>query len=660
MNYQTDKTISSHPIKVLLIEDNSQYAEMVQAILKTNLNEQFEVIQEGTLAQGLTHLEKKRLDVILLDMNLPDSVGIATLQKTIGKAPDLPIVILTGYADENQAIQALHEGAQDYLIKGQNEVSILSKAIRYALERKRVHRALIESDARFRQMIEKNADPVIIIDDQLMIQFVNPAVTQLFGRKSDDLLGSVFGFPIPQNGDASEIEIITSKGNAIVAEMRVVRIQWENEQVYLASLRDITDHKRMLAELEQTRRQDLQMKDVFLSKVSHELRSPLSVVHQFTTILLDGISGGINNEQRENLEIILRNVEELRNMIDDLLQVTRAEINDVVAVDQSKTQKISVASECIQVDQLIFDTLNSLRTIADKNHVVLSSNVPKHLPLVHADPHRTKQVLNNLINNAIKFTPSNGTVHVQAKIYENDPVFICVTVADTGPGVPVEEQEKIFEYLYQLDSSIDDRRKGLGIGLYICREIVERHGGRIWVENRTRKGCRFHFTLPIFSLKELLMPILTPDAIKKGNIGMIIVEVISDEPCSLTSQKSKILAEVWKMLNLCILPDLDVVLPRLGKFDNGETFYIVACSLPKESNPLIRRIRAHLRQYKNINENGMNVAITSVPIDLVSSLEEQPYEVQLKEILLTIEKNINKSMSPRRSFHAQEKDIACR
>ena len=660
MNFQSDSTISNHPINVLLIEDNSQYAEMVQAILKINMNERFEVIREENLASGLARMRRDRLDLILLDMNLPDSVGIATLKQTVNQAPDLPIVILTGYADENQAIQALHNGAQDYLIKGQNEVTILSRAIRYAIERKRVHTALLESDARFRQMIEKNADPVIIIDDQLIIQFVNPAVTQLFGREAEDLIGSLFGFPLPNYGEASEIEIVNNQGRAIIAEMRVVKIQWENEQAHLASLRDITDHKRMLMELEQTRRQDLQMKDVFLSKVSHELRSPLSVVHQFTTILLDEISGPMNTEQRENLELILRNVDELRSMIDDLLQVTRAEIDDVVTVDQSKTQKISVISESFQIQGLIQETLNALRTIADKNSVILSSNTSNDLPPVHADPQRIRQVLNNLINNAIKFSPSNGSVHATADLFEENHDFIRVTVADTGPGIPAEEQDKIFEYLYQLDASIDSRRKGLGIGLYICREIVERHGGRIWVENRSKQGCRFNFLLPVFSLESLLKPILTPTSIGENNIGMIVVEVLPSEPRHLTCQDVNVLGEVWNLLNICILPDLDVVLPRIGRFDSGEVFFIVASSLPNGSHPMTRRIRAHLSQHKSLRENGMSTAITSIPVELKPSMRQQPYSDQLKEILLAMEKNINQSMSPRRSIHAQEKDITCR
>jgi nitrogen-specific signal transduction histidine kinase len=404
----------------------------------------------------------------------------------------------------------------------------------------------------------------------------------------------------------------------------------------------------MLAELEQNRRQDLLMKDVFLSKVSHELRSPLSVIHQFTTILLDEISGGINSEQRDNLEIILRNVEDLRDMIDDLLQITRKEIDTVAPVTHSDSQEINIVSECFQVQALILETLNMLQSISTKNNISLSASIPKDLPPVHADPHRIRQVLNNLINNAIKFTPSNGSVHIKAQILEKDAAFIRVTIEDTGPGVPVEEQERIFEYLYQQDSSIDDRRKGLGIGLYICHEIVTRHGGQIWVESLPQSGSKFHFTLPIFSLERLIKTILTADKIVNGNIGMIRVDVAFDPPRKLTGQDAKTLNNIWKILNICVLPDLDLVLPRVGKYQHGEMFFIIAGTTPNGIYALIRRIKAHLKQQTNLEEKGLITSIKPIPIDIPDSFKQQSYRSQSERIIKIIDDLIDQSLLGKR------------
>ncbi len=646
-------------LNVLLIEDDSDYADMVTNILNSSLQEPCTVHVSQRLSDGLKQLRQRHVDVILLDMDLPDSSGMNTLRQTMAEAPHLPIVILTGHADEKIAVDALHQGAQDYLIKGQNETSFLARAIRYAIERKLVLRALQESDSRFKQMIEKNADPILIIDKQLVIRFSNPAVGQLFGRQKEELVGSVFGFPLPRQGEASEIEIVDSRGRMIIAEMRVVPIQWEGERAFLASLRDITDHKRMLVELEQTRRQELQMKDVFLSKVSHELRSPLSVIHQFTTIMLDGISGEINPDQKEHMEIILRNVDELRKMIDDLLQVTRSEIDAVVTVPPAGPQEIHVVSECIQVPGLIKETLSMLRTIADKNRIHLSTQVAAGIPPVHADPHRIGQVLNNLITNALKFTPPEGAVVITADLYDQNSEMVCVTVADTGPGIPADEREKVFEYLYQLDGSIDDRRKGLGIGLYICREIVERHGGRIWVEDSTAKGCRFQFTLPVFSLANLLKPVLTPETLAAGHLGILTVEVAPRPPRNITAEDQKALAEVWKMLNLSIYPDLDMVLPRIGQLEQGEVFFVVACSTPVGIEALIRRIRSHLRQQTALVDLGLSSSITSGAIVLEVHLNSLPYEEQFVTVVKKIDQLIQTNLIQRRDTHGQEKDINC-
>jgi CheY-like chemotaxis protein len=274
------------PKKVLVVDDNADYIELVRTILVQSQNPKFDILSAENLAEGLEKLVTDKVDVVLLDMTLPDSNGIDTLRKVLTKAPELPIVMLTGHADEGLAIQALHEGAQDYLVKGRHEVALLTRAILYAIERKRGQEALRASDDRFRRMIQHNADAITIIDSDLVVQFANPAAANLFGRKSEDLVGTLFGFPLTNVEESSEIEIIDARGKVVVAEMHVVNIEWEGQKAYLASLRDITEHKFMLAELELTRQQDLRVKDVLLSKVSHELRSPLSVIHQFTTLLL--------------------------------------------------------------------------------------------------------------------------------------------------------------------------------------------------------------------------------------------------------------------------------------------------------------------------------------------------------------------------------------
>jgi signal transduction histidine kinase len=561
----------------------------------------------------------------------------------------MPIIMLTGHDDETLAIQALHQGAQDYLIKGQNDTTLLPRAVTYAIERKRAQCALQSSESRFRRIIEQNADPIIIIDGQFRIQFANPAIVRLFRRKYEDLVGTVFGFPLPPPDRTTEIEIIDAHGNVSVAEMRAVEIEWEGEKAYLASLRDITEHKRMLAELEQTRQQELRMKDVFLSKVSHELRSPLSVIHQFTTILLDGLSGDLNADQQEHLSIIFRNVEDLRTMIDDLLQAARSEISDIFKVTRHKPGNMNLISESIKLKELVDQAQSMLGTIAAKKQIRLKADVPPDLPPAHADPHRIKQVLNNLINNGIKYTPTGGSVVVTAEVAAADADWIVVSVQDTGPGIADDEKEKIFEYLYQSEMAIDDSRKGLGIGLYICREIIERQGGRIWVDSQPGHGSAFKFTLPVFSMEKLVASVFTARTAGTGHVGVITVEVFPKESRALNNQDEKAMAEVWNILKYCVLPDLDLVLPRMGRMETGEVFFILACSPPQGIRALIRRIEGQLRQCGRLQECDLSHLISPVTPELNNEKNNFSYSRQLKNVVNTLEKLVQEKVEQRRT-----------
>ncbi|MFQ5852906.1 MAG: ATP-binding protein [Candidatus Binatia bacterium] len=487
-------TLDSSVVQVLLIEDDPGYADLLREILLREKEPLFALEWVDRLQSGLRRLAQGGIDAVLLDLSLPDSQGFDTFVQACAQASQVPIVVLTAIDNETVAIKAVQEGAQDYLVKGQVGNRMLSRVIRYAMERHRLlaelgyhTRELQASEARFRSIIEKNADGIVVVDRDGIMRFVNPAAESLLDRKAGELLGEWFGFPVA-GGETMEIEVFRRSGKAAIAEMRVVEMVWEGEITYLASLRDITDRKQMLAELEKTRQQQLQVKNQFLSHVSHELRSPLTAIYQFVTNLLDGLAGDLKPEQREHLEIALRNVNQLRAMIADLLEVTRAE-----------TGKLTVKPQCTSVAELVSETLCTLRTTASAKAIVLSAGIPRDLPPVYADPDRVRQILINLIDNGIKFTPENGAVSIRAYLFDEDPNFVCVAVADTGCGIDRESSQMIFERLYQAADTIDGSRKGLGLGLYICRELVSRHGGRIWVESQVGHGSTFFFTLPTFS-----------------------------------------------------------------------------------------------------------------------------------------------------------------
>ena len=252
--------------------------------------------------------------------------------------------------------------------------------------------------------------------------------------------------------------------------------------------------------------QQLELKDQFISHVSHELRSPLTVVYSFVEILLDGLAGEINDQQREFLLIAQRNANQLRQMIDDLLEVTRAQTGKLVV----NPCRMALARE-------INVTLEGLGPQAEAKQISLESDLTEHVPAVLADPYRVRQILVNLVDNAVKFTPEGGSIRVNASLAAGSEDALLVSVQDTGPGIPEAERDDIFRQLYQLDCGAPATRKGLGLGLFICRELVTRQGGRIWVDSAPGQGSRFSFTLPVYSPAAAIVPLLTSENVARGS-----------------------------------------------------------------------------------------------------------------------------------------------
>jgi CheY-like chemotaxis protein len=256
-------------IKVLSVEDNPEIVALMQKVLPQDKSNTFELEVVNCLSLGLKRLSEGRFDILLLDLILPDSRGIDTFIKVHAQAPQIPIIVLTGLDNEMLAMEALRMGAQDYLVKGQFDILLLGHFIRYAIERyenleqlRRTEGALALSEVRFRNMIEKDADGILIVGSKGVVRFVNPAAEVLFSCKAEEFLGQMFGFPVV-TGETTELDVVRGDVEKKIAEMRVVEMDWEGERAYLASLRDITERKQ--AE-EERKKMILQLQDA-LEKV---------------------------------------------------------------------------------------------------------------------------------------------------------------------------------------------------------------------------------------------------------------------------------------------------------------------------------------------------------------------------------------------------------
>jgi two-component system, OmpR family, sensor histidine kinase VicK len=226
------------------------------------------------------------------------------------------------------------------------------------------------------------------------------------------------------------------------------------------------------------------MRTALVSTVSHELRSPLTSIKGYTDTLLDG--GPWDEEtEREFLEIIRVSSEKLSGLVDNLLDAAKMEAG-VLKLEQ----------EPVRVERIVQQVVAHKRLLAP-NHP-LTAEIDPDLPVANADPFRVEQVVTNLVENAIKYSPEGGPITVRVRGGDE----ITVSVSDRGVGVTKEQAERLFERFYRVDSSLARTTKGVGLGLFICRSLVEAHGGRIWVESRPGEGSTFSFTLPAMVVAE--------------------------------------------------------------------------------------------------------------------------------------------------------------
>jgi signal transduction histidine kinase len=232
---------------------------------------------------------------------------------------------------------------------------------------------------------------------------------------------------------------------------------------------------RMSSELENVER----LRRTLVANVSHELKTPISALRAHLENLLDGVE----QAQPETLQVMLAQSERLGRLVDQLLELSRLESGDL-PLDRAE----------VPLRPLVSRVLSEVDVTRSRRDVELAQDVPEDLPPVYADPERIYQVLFNLLDNAVRFTPPGGRVRVTAARHDG---AVDVTVADTGPGIAAEHLPRVFERFYRVDTARSRDEGGTGIGLAIARSVVEAHGGRIWAESEPGKGSTFTFELPV-------------------------------------------------------------------------------------------------------------------------------------------------------------------
>ncbi len=385
--------------------------------------------------------------------------------------------------------------------------------------RKRAEEALRQSREQLRKMFESMTDGILVIDLNGVITEVNQRMIEMHGYKSK---GELFGksaskLVAPRDHErittnmqqavkrgkikSMEYTLLKADGTEFPGELSTSALRDASGKPvgHITIARDITERKRMEQQLKrqmeelQVAYQKLkeldQLKDSFLSTVSHELRTPLTSIKSFSEILLSYDED--KETQKEFLTIINEESNRLTRLINDFLDLSKIEAGRM----QWETVELSL-SEVIQT------ALNATQALTIETKLKVDTELSPDLPTVQCDKDRLVQVVTNLLSNAIKFTPEGGAIQLKAQVQngsksgENSNMTM-VSVSDSGIGIAQKDYKGIFEKFKQVGDTLSNKPKGTGLGLPICKEIIEHYGGRIWVESEPGKGSTFFFTLPI-------------------------------------------------------------------------------------------------------------------------------------------------------------------
>jgi two-component system, cell cycle sensor histidine kinase and response regulator CckA len=541
-------------IKILLVEDNPGDVLLLQETLSEINIVELEWIHAERISNALECLQSEDFDVILLDLLLPDSEGLDTFTRIHEQAPLVPIVVLTGMADETLAIRSMQAGAQDYLVKGQVSGSdLLMRSIRYAIERKRIEASLQQREQEFRTLAENAPDVIARFDPQLRHIYINSAGGKASGIPVQDSLGKTvreLGLPegpVDQWEEALrkvfntgaqtsiEFEFPTPNGTKIYQSQFVPEFSPDGSvESVLAIARDLTEQKQM--ETQFLRAQRLESLGTLASGIAHDMNNilaPMLASAQLLPVLIPTL----DEQSQQLLKIFEDNTRRGTELAKQILTFARGLEGERVDV---------------QVKHILTELEQTIRSIFPKSIEIVRSFPKQEMWLVSANATQLHQVFMNLCVNARDAMPNGGILSISAENKVIDETYarvhldakagsyLAITFADTGTGIAPEHIDRIFEPFFTTKA----QGEGTGLGLSTAMGIIKNHGGFLTVSSEIGAGTQFQVFLPAVGETEELSE-KTP-TLPKGQGEHILV--VDDEKSLRETLKITLEFQNYKVL----------------------------------------------------------------------------------------------------------------
>ena len=490
--YQNGGKATSENVRILLVEDNPGDQRLIKEYLKDTPIMNLELRVADTLEEAKKILEEGQTDITLLDLGLPDSSGLATVNETIAVAPLVPVIVLTGLSDNTRAMEAINSGAQDYLVKDFVNTEKLVRSIRYSLHRKQAQVRIEESEMKFRSLWDNSLSGLayleLVIDDKgqpidSVITEVNPRFEELTGLTRKGAIGKSFNevksglfsthfdpTPMLWKVALTQKHISFEFENPISKRRFSVSVYSPSYKTFVCALQDISHLKKAeeaLRESDQRSRQAAETSQLYLDIMSHDVRNHLQAVIMASDVLEDM---KIEGEHETVLAIIVESVQKSQNLIQKI--ITTRNLMLVPLSEISLKQAIE----------------NSLATLKESYHEVpLEVKYQVDDPQVLADEF-IGQLLVNILENAVEHV-DNKAKKVWIDVQEKEEGY-QISIMDNGPGITDEKKEELF----------DPKRRFGGVGIHQSIRILKKYRGHMSVHDRVRsdssQGAEFRLWIP--------------------------------------------------------------------------------------------------------------------------------------------------------------------